>query len=237
MIKIAIVEDDLNDRSRLAEFIQKYNKEKNSYSFDIKEYANPNEFLKEYSCNFDLIFLDIKMPGMNGMDLAKIIREKDKEVILFFITSLAQYAINGYEVEALDFVVKPIEYPEFVLKFSKAISRLNLGEDESILLTFNRDSIKIYLNDIEYIESFGHSIIYHVNGKEYKSTGSLKSVEAKINNKSFAKCNSGYLVNLKHVTSITDSYCVIGDNKLLISRPKKKEFKQAFLDYICGGES
>lgn len=237
MIKIAIVEDDLNDRSHLADFIQRYSKEKNSYSFDVKEYQNPNEFLKEYSCNFDLIFLDIKMPGMNGMDLAKIIREKDKEVILFFITSLAQYAINGYEVEALDFVVKPIEYPEFVLKFSKAISRLNLGEDESILLTFNRDSIKVALKDIEYIESFGHSIIYHVNGEEYKSSGTLKSVEAKINNKSFVKCNSGYLVNLKRVTSITDSYCVIGDNKLLISRPKKKEFKQAFLDYICGGEN
>ena len=234
MINIAIVEDEIEDRERLHSYIERYEKEKGNLKFDIKEFSNPSEFLKDYSCEYNLVFLDIKMPGMTGLELAKLIREKDAEVIIFFITSLAQYAIKGYEVNALDFVVKPIQYPEFVLKFSKAISRIDLSDEKTILISFNRSTMKIYLKDIEYIEAFGHSIIYHIDGNEYKSQGTLKTAEKEINNDSFVRCNSGYLVNLKHIKKIDDEYCYVGNDKLIISRPKKKAFKDAFLNYLQG---
>lgn len=236
MIKIAIVEDDELDSSKLKTFIKQYEMNNPSFSFEIITFSNPIVFIDSYSFDFDLIFLDIKMPEMNGMDLAKKIREKDKNVILFFITSLGQYAIKGYEVEALDFLVKPIQYSEFALKFDRAVKRIHKSNlEESIVVTYKGNSIRLSINEITYVEAIHHRIVYHTDSKrEFMSLGTLKSVIEKLNSNLFSLCNKCYLVNLKLITNIDDTYCYLGNEKLLISRPRKKEFKQAFVNYLQG---
>lgn len=236
MIRIAIVEDDESDRERLSGFLNRYVQEKKLGSFDVNTFENPLVFLGSYSLNFDLIFLDIKMPGMTGMELARKIREKDKKVTLIFITSLGQYAIQGYEVEALDFVVKPIQYPEFVLKFSRALERIHQSNrEDTIVVSYKGNNIRLSVDEITYVEALQHRIVYHVEGgEEYMSLGTLKSAQDQLSGYHFSMCNKCYLVHLSQVLNIDESYCYVPNGKLLISRPRKKEFRQSFVEYLQG---
>ncbi len=154
-------------------------------------------FLEPYAGDYDLIFMDIQMPYMNGMDAAHKLREIDQNVALIFVTSLGQYAINGYEVRALDFILKPIGYFDFVLKMSRAMQMLPEKTSAVIMVNTTAGVVKLIPNDLAYAESSGHHVIYHMkDGKTYEQYASLKSVEKELADFSFARMNSCYLVNL-----------------------------------------
>ena len=114
-IQIAIVEDDKLASDTIKEYILRYGKE-NSLQFGISQYSDAVGLLDQYSAEYDIIFMDIQMPYMNGMDAAHRLRTLDQKVILIFTTSLAQYAIEGYSVDAMAYLLKPINYYEFAMK-------------------------------------------------------------------------------------------------------------------------
>ena len=103
-LHVAIVEDEKSSRDRLKGFLQRY-MEENDYKIEITEFEDGIEIVIPYRASYDVIFLDIEMPQMNGMKAAEIIREKDEHVILVFITNVARYAVKGYEVQALDYIL------------------------------------------------------------------------------------------------------------------------------------
>ena len=115
MLRVAVAEDNPKDRERLLSFLKKYGEEKD-VQIEVAEYTDGSELLDQYRPCYDVIFLDVEMPQMDGMKAAEKIRETDEEVILIFITNMAKYAIRGYEVQALDFVLKPVKYDAFFLK-------------------------------------------------------------------------------------------------------------------------
>ena len=120
MFKVAIVEDSIKDFTLLKSYLEQYEKE-NNIEFNIQCFENGIRFLDKFSANYDIIFMDIDMPYMNGLEVSKKIREIDKTVVLIFVTNLSQYAVNGYEVEALDYIVKPISYFNFSIKSCWAV--------------------------------------------------------------------------------------------------------------------
>ncbi len=233
MINVAIVEDNKQDSERLESFLVKYQGE-NKVDFDIKKFEDPTPFLKTYHSDYDLIFFDIQMPNMNGMDAAKEIRKIDKKVLIVFITYLGQCAIQGYQVEALDFVVKPIEYDEFKLKIERALCRIHKDEKKFIMIKQRATEIKILQEDIIYVESMHHRTFYHTANEIYKVTTPLSKIEKILDQDMFARCNNCYLVNLRYVTGIIDHDCQLGDITLQISQPRKKEFLSRFIDYMEG---
>lgn len=233
MINIAIVEDNKGDSERLESFLALYSKE-TGVRFNIKKFPDPVPFLRTYRSDYDLIFLDIQMPNMNGMDAAKEIREIDKTVLIVFITCLGQCAIEGYQVEALDFVVKPIEYDEFKLKIERALCRIHKEERKSVIIKQRASELKIAQSDIIYVESMHHRTFFHTANETYKVTMPLSKVEKLLEPDSFARCNNCYLVNLKYVTGVIDHDCQLGDIALQISQPRKKEFLSRFIDYMEG---
>ena len=140
MIKIAVVEDELEMSNILVNFINKFFEE-NELDVKVTVFNNALKFLDAYNFNFDLIFMDINMPSLDGINASKKLREIDSEVMLIFVTSLAQYAIKGYEVNAFDFIVKPISYYNFALKLTRAID--NLSKDDAKIIVINsKTSIK-----------------------------------------------------------------------------------------------
>ena len=124
MRKIAIVDDEQEERDSLQECFEQFQKE-NAIKLEIKTYCSGDVFLQQFDASYDLICLDIDMDGTNGIDTAKKIRQKDKEVLIFFVTNMAQMAIRGYEVRALDFIIKPVNYYSFAMKLLNAYEELD----------------------------------------------------------------------------------------------------------------
>lgn len=235
MIKVAIIEDDNQAAEVLIKFLDRYSKEKN-ITFGIDHFTSAIAFLDNHKNNYDLVFMDIELPSMDGMTAAKMLRERDSYVTLIFVTNMAQFAIKGYEVNALDFIVKPIHYHDFSFRVEKAVAKLLANQDKFIMLHDNRGSYqKINTSHIKYIEITNHKMIYHCIEGNFETYGSLKNVENVLSTSCFVRCNSCYLVNLNFVYSVKDFIVDVGGDKLKISQPKKKDFMKALNEFIGGG--
>ena len=232
VVHVAIVEDEQIHQDTLKNYLQRYESE-NGVSFHIDVFANPILLLENYKPVYDLIFMDIQMPDINGMETARRLRTMDRNVLLIFVTSLAQYAIEGYEVAAMDYILKPVQYFSFAMRLTKAIWRIDADGGDAIKVANNSGSSRLRLKDILYIEISGHTITYHtLDGGSFSGTGTLSEVEEKLRGKQFARCNSCYLVNLQYVTHVKGYQLRMKDGtELQISQPRKKGFLQAMQDY------
>lgn len=233
MIRIAICEDQHYDINVLVSYLKRYEKD-NKEEFNISVFDNPVNFLTNYPGIYDLIFLDIVMPDLNGIKVAQKLRVLDSKVCLVFVTSMAQYAVRGYEVNAYDFIVKPINYYDFALKLQRSLDYIKSREIVKILLNVDDGVLSIDSSEIKYVEIVKHKIIYHTTRGEYRSHGTLKNAEEILNSPCFARCNSCYLVNLNYVSSVKDFTLTIGEEQLMISHPKKKAFMTALNEYFGG---
>ncbi len=236
MWNIAVVEDDENDFNCLNDFLLRYAKEKNG-AVTIKRFKTADAFLFEYKKIYDVIFMDIMMPGTNGMESAKKLREIDQETILIFVTTISRMAIQGYEVGALDFILKPLEYPSFSLKLDRAFSKLKKNKGKQLYIKTKDGMIAFKEEELLYIEVINHRLIYHFADKDMETYGSLKNAQNDLNKKHFYKTNNCYLVNMSHIAGI-NGYDLLLDNKatLSISHPKRAEFLKTYHQYILGGE-
>lgn len=132
-MNIAIVEDDDVAFNTLKSYLQRLQESINE-DIVIIRYENAERFLVDSLVRKDIIFMDIALPGMNGMDAALEYRKTDRQAILIFVTSMAQFAIKGYEAEAMDFLVKPLNFYDFSMKIKRAFSKLKDRESDSLVI-------------------------------------------------------------------------------------------------------
>ena len=185
---------------------------------------------------YDIIFFDIEMTLLNGMDAAKVIRERDANVVMVFITNMAQYAIEGYEVGALDFVLKPIDYYGFSFRLARALGRVQKKQGNLEFAINTPGGIKkLNSNDIYYIEIENRFLVYHTAEGDFSQRGTLQSAEEMFQNYHFVKCNHWYLVNLKYVTEIEENIVHVAGSRLEISRRNRAHFLKEVTEYIGGG--
>ena len=230
MIKIAIVEDETMYANQLQDYLKQYEKE-NGESFEITVYMDGDEIVHKYRSQFDIILMDVEMKFMDGMSAAEEIRKVDTEVVIIFITNMAQYAIRGYAVDALDYVLKPVSYFAFSQRLSRAIGRMKKRETKIISVNIKGGTIRLDVANIYYIESQGHNLIFHTASGVYESSGTMKEVEDKLGTLNFFRGNKGYLINLACVDGIKDGCAVVKGESLLLSRSRKKEFMEAMTHY------
>lgn len=236
MIKIAVVEDERKAADYLIDCIRQYEKSMDSKTlFEVTWFQSSEGFLEQYQSDYDIIFFDIQMPLMSGMEAARRVYAADKEVLIIFVTNLAQYAINGYEVNALDYMLKPVAYNSIADKLDKALARLAKRSRHTISITKENAVIRLNLSDIFYVEVLGHTLVYHTVQGEYSVRGSLSILEQELCQYGFARCNKGYLVNMQYVRRIEKNIAVVGDETLMVSRGRQKQFMSEFLAYIQKG--
>lgn len=233
-IRVAIVDDDIKSVNILKDYIANYTL-KFCMNFDISVYSDGDEITLNYEPLFDIIFMDIEMKLLDGMSAAEYIRKLDKEVIIIFITNMSQYAIKGYLVDALSFLLKPVPYFAFEQQLKKAVELIKKRTKNYYFIPTDTGIARIDNNDILYIESMGHKLILYTVDKEYAFTETMKDAEKKLKEYNFFRCNNGYLVNLSKVTGIKDNNAIVGGHILLISRPRKKAFMEALTKFY--GES
>ena len=229
-MQIAIVEDEKAYRNILLLYLRQFQQE-NGIKVEIKEFENGNQIIWDYKPYYDVIFMDIEMQGMNGLEVARYIRKVDEQVLIVFSTNAVRYAVQGYEVGALDFIVKPITYTSFKMKMQKIVRQMERNWETSITLMKNDEMYKIPSTGVYYIEVSNHQLIYHTDQGDITVWKSLKSVEVSLENMHFAKCNRCYLVNLLHVQSIKKDTVLVGRDELKISRGRRIEFIKAVAAY------
>ena len=231
MIKIAIVEDDINYSSQLTEYLGRYEADFGE-RFDISTYFDGDAIVEDYHSQFDIILMDVEMRFMDGMSAAEEIRRSDKEVVIIFITNMPQYAIRGYAVEALDYILKPVSYFAFSQRLSRAISRMKKREQRSVIIPVKGGTVRVEASSIQYIESQGHSIIYHTTDGDYVSSGTMKDSEEALRELHFFRGSKWYLINLQQVEGLDDDIAKLkGGKTVALSRGRKKEFMEALAQY------
>lgn len=234
MIRVAIVEDEAGVREQLAGYLQRYTRQYGT-EFEVHPFGDGVEILEEYRPVYDIILLDIEMKHLDGMETAQRIRQLDPEVILVFITNMAQYAIRGYAVGALDYLLKPVPYFAFSQQLQKAEDQVRRRRSHYLVVPVSGGLRRLDTARIYYIESQGHQMHFYTEDDHFAAPGTLKALEEKLADRPFARCNSGYLVNLAQVSGVQQNEVRVGPYRLQISRPKRKSFLAALADYI-GGE-
>lgn len=234
MTKIAIIEDEIEMSNDLKKHIEMFfNQHEKNISIDI--FDNAVKFLDKYKTGYNLVFMDINLPYMNGIEASEKLRQKDPMVIIIFVTSLAQYAIEGYKVHAFDYVLKPVNYYNFVLTLERLLPHLK-DNDKSIVIYTNKTSFKkILIERIKYIEINNHKLIFHTLDGDYETHGALNDYVDMLKDDYFELCNRCYLINLKMVSQVTPDSVIIDDESLLISRPKRKQFLHVLNEFIATG--
>lgn len=230
MVHIAIVEDEIIYINQLKEFIKRY-KEESGENIKVSVFTDGDEIVEEYKGEYDIILMDIQMEFMDGMKAAEHIRKYDGKVIIIFITNMPQYAINGYAVGALDYILKPLTYFPFSQRLSRAIERIKKREEKYITFVIKGGTIRMALSDIYYIESQRHLLIFHTKNGIYESPGTMKAMEEKLKDLNFFRGHHGYLINLEQVDGIKGNQVIVRGTLIQLSRSRKNSFMDALSKY------
>ncbi len=234
MLKIAVVEDQSDTRACLCRFIRQY-AEEHQLQLELQELSDGAEIAENYTPGRDIIFLDVEMPQLDGFGAAERIRAVDPEVVLVFVTNMAQYAIRGYEVDALDYVLKPVNYAQFALKLSRALQRVERRKGGQVTLQLPGGDVQLlYTKEIHYLETSSRMLHYHTVKGIFSVRASLQSAEKQLAGYHFARCNQCYLVNLAHVRGIEDGFVLVGEDRLEVSRRQRAAFMTALASYMGG---
>lgn len=231
MKKIAIVEDEDIYIEKLQEYLKQYEHEFGE-RFDITVYRDGDSIVDQYKAQFDLILMDIQMKFVDGMTAAEEIRQLDPKVGIIFITNMTQYAIRGYEVDALAYILKPVNYFQFSQKLKKALGKIKNKASYYITVSVKGGVHKIALESLLYVESQGHTLNYHLNDNVISNRENISNIEQMLEKYGFFRINKGCLVNLKYVDTVINGNCVIGEENLPVSRPRRKLLLEKLTEYI-----
>lgn len=231
LVNIVICENDKNDqefvKAKVVEILDDLNIE-----YEIKVYNSGDDLLEGYDKYTDIILLDIQMDGLDGMETARKIREFDDNVEIIFITSFVEYALEGYEVNAYRYLLKPVKDENLMTSLINCLNDRNFVK-RSIVIKEGDTKIKISLKDIMYIEVQGNDITVHTLKDTYRTKGTMSNFETEINSDMFVRCHKSYLVNLEYIKSIKRyTSILVNDEEVPLSRNKYKEIKDRFFEMI-----
>lgn len=232
MKQVYIVEDSAADAEKLKKYVGRY-AEETEERVSISVYREGIAFLSNYKSDGDVIFLDVEMPILSGIEVARKLREADAYVQIIFVTNMVQYALRGYEVSALDYVIKPISYNRVVNCLKRAFLCLESRRDMHplIIKPSTNEIVRLSESDIWYVEKESNYLVYHTSRGIYRVRGQLYEVENKLG-EGFSRCINGCLVNLRYVDRTTQNSVFVGGDELPIARARHKEFMNDLISWL-----
>ncbi|MBO4862450.1 MAG: response regulator transcription factor [Firmicutes bacterium] len=235
MWKTIICDDEKDMRDAVRVNLERFSEETGE-RFSVTELTSGEALLFNLTEDVDIVFLDIKMGGITGMDAARKLREKNSHVCIVFITTMTQYAIEGYEVHAFGFLKKPVSYAQFRLQMADVLRHLAPVKKESIQIRSGGEIYTIALPDLVYLEVVDHDLKVVCTTGTIVCRASMGETEKKLAGKGFFRIHKGYCVNLAHVSRVTaDGLRVSSGDELPVSKHRRREFLEAYASYIGGG--
>ena len=233
MLSIAVCDDEILDCCNIAKDIKDI-LEESKMSFTIRQFSNGKDLLQTIE-NFDIIFLDIMMCGMNGMKTAQLLRDKAFDKILIFISSSREYVFEAYDVEAFQYLVKPVENSNLRRVLQRAVGKLEHNLEDFIIIGKERQRKKLLLKDIYYFEIKGRIIYMHGVGGTVDYYEQIGTLEEELQGKGFFRCHKSFLVNLKYVESYNRQEIILDTGeKIVIAKRRYEAFCQEILKYMKG---
>lgn len=233
MLRIAVVEDEPEYSKIIADYCEKYSILRQD-EISAVCFHNPLTFLDKYRGEFDLILMDILMPQINGMECARRLRKRDETVMLCFVTNMAQYAIQGYEVGAVDFIIKPVSFAEFTLKFDRMLRLLKRQAATTVMVSTKNAKVNIDLRDLYFVEVYNHNLIYHTRQGDYEVYGKLSALEEDPRFSQFIRVSPSHLVNCALVASVMDDCLIVNGISIPVSRRRRKECLEKMASVLGG---
>lgn len=233
MINVCIVEDESTQADLLKGYLNKF-EDSCQESFNISCLNDGIDLVDDYRGQYDIILLDIQMKHMDGMAAAEKIRIVDSDVIIIFITSTVSYAVQGYAVDALGYVLKPVPYTAFAKLMEKALNRVKAKQKHVyIKVSVDDRQLKLDCSTILFMESQRNNVIIHSTDGDYVTAGPLKRLEEVLQDQGFSKCHNAYIVNLSFVEGVQkEEVLLTNGTHLPVSRARKKEFMAALTQDI-----
>ncbi len=234
MINVAILEDEESQSEAIISCLKNFfGKKSIEIHFDL--FPNCSSFLNANNTVYDINILDVKLPDGNGIDVAKIIRSKGNNSVIIFVTNMRQFALKGYEVAALNYLIKPLQPLLFDETMERALANIAINKSSTILIKTKDGSYHIDVKDIEAVEVFSHEISLITKEEEYITCGTLKHFAELLPNSYFIQINSYVLININAISKMqNNSIQLFSGRKYEISRRRKKEFILAINNYFGG---
>jgi len=229
-LEIAVVDDEKAIREHICALI-----EEQKPGSHIEAYATGGELLASGK-RFDIVFLDIQMDGMNGIEAARKLRERQEDTVLIFITGIKEYVFDAFDVGAFHYLLKPIEEKKFTEVLENAVKEAEKKNQQELFVIKTRNrNIAVRKNQILFVESRMRKAKIHTIKEDYEIYGTMNDLEKQLG-KNFYRCHRGYLVNLAHVSEYTsDSIRLTDSTVIYLSREKHNEFVKTYMMYLHGG--
>ena len=235
MTKVAFCDDDVSVLGEVSALLDQYRVERNQ-EIGYAAFKSPLELLAEieHGMRFDILFLDVIMPGQNGISAAKEIRKFDSSVKIIFLTSSSEFAVQSYTVDAYFYQLKPIWKESFFRLMDSVLAACEKEQEAGLILRCKSGITRIELRQLEYCEVIHRTIFFHLtNGTVLESTGSLDELSRQLQPYDcFLRVHRSYLINLDHVQSISyRSVTMKNEAEIPLPRGRYQETKEAYLEY------
>ena len=229
-MRIVVCDDEQSARETMRAYLARYEKEQ-GVSFETRFFDSGEALLRDYP-PMDILFLDIRMYEVSGMDIARHIRSFDDELCIIFISNMTQYALEGYRVHAFNFLVKPFAYSAFSRELTLALRKLERESGESLSVRNDSGVFQLRLREILYAETFEHKVLIHTRQKDVVCYAALSQLEKKLEGKSFFRCHQSFLIHLPAVEELLKaSVRMTNGAEVPVSRHRRKELVQAMTKY------
>ncbi len=240
MIKIAFCDDDMEVLHQMNELLDRYRVERNE-DITYAAFQSPFELLTEIEKGIrpDILFLDVVMPGQNGMDVAKEIRQYDTNMKIIFLTSSPKFAVESYSVGAYFYQLKPIWEESFFRLMDAVLAECEKKKKNRLILRSKDGITRIDLQQLEYCEVLGRKLLFHLeNGAVLESAGSLDDLAGQLMQYSnFFRPHRSFLVNMEYIQNISSrSIKMVNDAEIPIPHGKCSEIKNTYMEYAFNGE-
>lgn len=235
-IRIAVVEDENEQYEYVNKLLYKWS-EQGGESISVTHVTCAEEYLISYNQpdTFDVLFLDVYMKQMNGMELAKEIRKYDREVQIVFLTGVSDYVFEGYEIGAVRYLLKPIEQEKLGETMAVVLEKLKQRSDDYISFKYQGEMIRLLRSDIYYVEVYGHYLRMVTKTDTFEWKDSLQSMRSKLDTRRFAEANRSTIVNMEYVNKITREECLLEDGTCIhVSKGAYKGLNEAFMKFYVG---